>query len=185
MSIQIAGSSSGAAFACDDSHAELVARAVKWLLNAGGCSIAFTEFSTSALEIPDAIGFKGKWSIVIECKRSRADFFAERKKPFRRRPHLSMGHQRYYMVPDKMISAQEVPEKWGLLYVRGRHTIVVKKSMGFTDRHYTSEIGFLCSMLRRAALRIGSAQKMNEWLKVSVFQQIKREKNDRRNKGFN
>ncbi len=135
-------------------HAELVQRAVKWLLGAGGCSIAFSEFSTSAIEIPDAIGFRSKWSIVIECKVSRSDFISEKNKPVRRIPKLAMGQSRYYMVPEGLIEIDDLPDKWGLLYVRERHVRVIKKSGGFADRNYMSEIGFLTSMLRRIKIRM-------------------------------
>jgi Holliday junction resolvase len=59
-------------------HSDLVEIAEKWLLKR--CGFAFTELSTHAQEIPDAIGFKSGISILIECKTSRADFLADRKK---------------------------------------------------------------------------------------------------------
>ncbi len=151
-------------------HDELVARAVRWLDGTGGCSIVFSEFATTALETPDAIGFKSRRSIVIECKTSRADFYAENRKTVRRIPHLAMGSERYYMVPAGLISVKSLPPKWGLLYVFDRHVRVVRKSEGFVDRNYMSEIGFLASMLRRIKIRMRgdgpyNFDLLNQWIK--------------------
>ena len=134
-------------------HKELVERAVIWLQGRGGCTFAFSEFSTSAWETPDAIGFTSWRSVIVECKVTRADFFKDRKKPFRRRPQMGMGVERYFMVPANLVTVEEVPEKWGLLYVHNRHVKVIKKSEGFADRSYRSELGYLVSMLRRVEIR--------------------------------
>lgn len=60
-----------------------------WLRNAMGCKIVLGGVA-STREIPDAIGwsnsYKGGYgSIVVECKRSMADFYRDRKKGFRSR----------------------------------------------------------------------------------------------------
>jgi len=62
-------------------HDELVSIAVKWLYSQG-CGFAVGErvCVASTGEIPDAIGFRSNCSILIECKTSRADFKADRKK---------------------------------------------------------------------------------------------------------
>lgn len=157
-------------------HAELVARAVKWLLGAGRCSIAFSEFSTMAWEKPDALGFSAWASTMIECKVSRSDFAADKKKPFRRNPYLGLGLQRYFMVPAGLVMVEEIPPKWGLLYVTGRHVKVIRKSEGFAARALGTEIGFLVSMLRRAEIRAINAHYaagrktrpsdfLNQWLR--------------------
>ncbi|MCP3944994.1 MAG: hypothetical protein GY710_26450 [Desulfobacteraceae bacterium] len=65
-------------------HDELIKIAEKWLLKR--CGFAFRELTTFASETPDVIGFRQGESILIECKTSRADFHADKKKIFRRRP---------------------------------------------------------------------------------------------------
>jgi len=45
--------------------------------------VAFKELKTAGIEIPDVIGFGSGFSIVIECKVSRADFLQDKKKPHR------------------------------------------------------------------------------------------------------
>ena len=71
-------------------------------------------------EIPDVIGF-GRWShsVLIECKISRSDYFNERNKPHRRMGEFrkGMGLYRLFCVPTGLIKSEELPEKWGLIYV--------------------------------------------------------------------
>jgi len=67
------------------SHAELVERAMNWLASRR-CAPIFNNCASCA-EIPDAIGwsssYKHRGSLVIECKASRSDFYADKKKRFR------------------------------------------------------------------------------------------------------
>ena len=100
------------------SHDELTKIAERWLLKAKGCAFVFRELHTMAYEIPDAIGFRGAGiSLLVECKASRADFLSDHKKPHRREPHEGMGDYRFYMCPTGLIKADELPDKWGLIYV--------------------------------------------------------------------
>jgi hypothetical protein len=52
-------------------HANLVLSAARWLRNTKGCTVVFTEFAATGNETPDAIGFQGERSILVECKVSR------------------------------------------------------------------------------------------------------------------
>jgi hypothetical protein len=144
-------------------HDDLVKRADRWLRRTKGCSVAFTEFTTFAVESPDAIGFSSDFSVLIECKASRSDFHADKQKIFRRVPSQGMGQLRYFMAPAGLISPEELPDKWGLLEVHARHVKVVREAKGFADRNRPNEIRFLVSMLRRAQLRID--QPLSEWLR--------------------
>jgi len=95
-------------------HKELVEIAYRWLLKNAGVGIAFKELKSIDREIPDAIGF-GAWkSVLIECKVSRSDFLSDKKKPHRAK---GMGNWRFYMCPKGLIKVDELPEKWGLIYV--------------------------------------------------------------------
>jgi hypothetical protein len=84
-----------------------------------GCGVIASEVTTAANDIPDVIGWRSGWSYLIECKASRSDFFADRKKP-QRNNGTGMGNFRYFMVPSGLIKPEELPAEWGLLEVEGR-----------------------------------------------------------------
>lgn len=100
-------------------HGILVQLAVRWLLNTGGCSIAFSEFATDGPEVPDAIGFNRFTTIINECKISRADFLKDQKKTFRRQPYMGLGRERYYMAPGGMLKPEEMHDIRVLLAAAG------------------------------------------------------------------
>jgi hypothetical protein len=78
-------------------------------------------------ELPDAIGWNARgFSTLVECKVSRSDFQRDTKKPFRARPGMGMGYQRYYFTPVDLVTAEEVPDGWGLLYCKSHGVSVVK-----------------------------------------------------------
>ena len=145
-------------------HEELVKTAVKWLYDQG-CGFAIGErvCLTGTGEIPDAIGFRSGCSILVECKTSRSDFKADRKKKFRfEKPELGMGNFRFYMCVEGVISPLEVPVGWGLLYANGN---IVKKIIAptgntwsrsaatsvcrFFEKNLEAENAILYSCLRR------------------------------------
>lgn len=79
-------------------HKDLVECARTWLLSAKGCNPVFTEKGSSKSgEIPDAIGWTGQESIIVECKASECDLRADVKKIFRPNSHMGMGDLRYYL----------------------------------------------------------------------------------------
>lgn len=96
-------------------HSELVEIAEAWLLKR--CGFAFKELSTNAMEIPDAIGFRADTSILIECKTSRGDFLNDKKKVFRKHPWMGAGRFRYFLCEKGLIKPDELPDKWGLIYI--------------------------------------------------------------------
>src|SRR4051794_14342069 len=97
-------------------HQDLIKVAQRWLTNTAHCAVVLTELSTSAGEIPDAIGWYGRNSILVECKISRGDFFADKDKPSRRAERV-LGGKRFYLTPKGLVEPEEVPEGWGLLEV--------------------------------------------------------------------
>lgn len=135
-------------------HDELVERAVRWLKGTGKCGVAVPELVTYASENPDAIGWKdqGLTSIMIECKISRADFLADRKKWVRRQAERGVGDLRYYMTIDGVISPEELPKNWGLLIVRGRTVRCAVKADRQPSSVKASQI-MMYSLLRRSSLR--------------------------------
>ena len=146
------------------SHNELVERAVKWLYSQG-CGFAVGErvCTVSTGEIPDAIGFRSNCSILVECKTSRADFKADRKKKFRfDEPKLGMGNFRFYLCEKDVISPLEIPSGWGLLYIQGKQIIKVISPQGnawgkhskthkifWQEKNVEAENSLLYSCLRR------------------------------------
>ena len=148
-------------------HDELVIIAGKWL-HKFGCGVVFEEFGTGP-EIPDAIGFKFGYSILIECKTSRADFLADFKKPHRIDPEFGMGNYRLFICEKNLILPEELPNGWGLLYVDPETKKVRKKKCwkGNTlyktedygiikfDANLEAERDMLISRIRRSQLGYG------------------------------
>ncbi len=104
-------------------HKDLVEIAYKWVVKNGSVGFAFKELKSISSEIPDVIGFNSWESILIECNASRSDFFRDKAKPHR--SESGMGNWRFFCCPKDLIRVDELPEKWGLIYVNenGRATI--------------------------------------------------------------
>jgi len=114
--------------------------------------VVASELVSSNIEVPDAIGWlnAGKCSVLIECKTSRSDFLADAKKMFRRRQEHGMGRYRFYMAPVGLLAADEMPEHWGLLEVRGRAVDVAKVAEMYREYNWRAEMAMLWSIARRA-----------------------------------
>jgi hypothetical protein len=109
-------------------HKELCGSASKWLRTHGYKVILEEEMSVA--EIPDSIGFRisyenGVTSALIECKTSRSDFFADKKKFFRKNPEKGMGTFRYFLCEPDIIKKEDLPDKWGLIYVKDNKARIV------------------------------------------------------------
>ncbi len=134
-------------------HAELVARAGRWLKNTKRCGVVLTEFHSAANEVPDAIGFKSNGaSILVECKTSVSDFYADKKKPGRGRRAGGMGHLRFYMTPPGLLSVDLVRRQrpgWGLLEARGRIVRVAVVAEPRTQEETSGEFQALYAYARR------------------------------------
>ena len=137
-------------------HAQLVERSKKWLEKHGGkfaCGVVLAEYRCYSPEIPDVIGFNHRHSILIECKVSRTDFKADKKKPCRR--HIKqLGSLRYYLTLPHVACAKDIDNGWGLLYATDNRIIEVKKSEYFGgDSVKAAEWSILYSVARRLNLR--------------------------------
>lgn len=126
-------------------HAMLVQLAAKWL--ATKCAVVLTELATTGEE-PDAIGWKGTHSILIECKASREDYRCDSQKWFRREPERGVGQQRYFLSLPGVIRPESLPLRWGLLELTGARIRKVRESETFETNH-RHEIGILLSTIRR------------------------------------
>jgi len=152
-------------------HSDLVQRAERWLRRSvvidsrwldgvksryrHRCSVVATELVTSAYETADAIGWMhaGKTTVLVECKASRDDFMADKRKLFRRHPERGVGRWRFYMTPQGLLSVDEIPWGWGLLEVDGRSVNVLRIGEDFRERNTHAELAMLWSIARRAQAR--------------------------------
>jgi hypothetical protein len=147
-------------------HAFLVRAAVDWLRRYR-CGVILSEQACISGEVPDAIGWKRAChSVLVECKISRADFLADRTKPFRQRPELGVGSERFYLAPRNLIRVDELPARWGLLEYHNRRIEVVSASRKNlrTDDGFRNEMNLLLASLRRVEIRI-EPQTITEFLK--------------------
>lgn len=155
-------------------HDELVERALQWLASRR-CAPIFNNCA-SCSEIPDAIGwsssYKHRGSLVIECKASRSDFYADKKKRFRwKQPESEtmlnwgrlsqkeaarmglereevpvMGTYRYYLCAPGVITEEMLKEHadcHGLLYAEPRRIRVIKEAPRRENVNYEAEIRYL------------------------------------------
>jgi len=136
-------------------HAELIPKAAAWLRKK--YAVVATEVVSSAGEEPDAIGFNGAESCLIECKATRSDFLTDKKKSWRRTEQHGMGTYRYYLTPQGLVDPEELPPKWGLLELntkgkvrcRVRPTRGVRDARGWFNKNTRHELSLLVSLLRR------------------------------------
>jgi hypothetical protein len=147
-------------------HTQLVQKAVAWL-RAYRCGVVLSEQACLSGEMPDAIGWKRAChSVLIECKITRADFLIDRDKPFRQKPELGLGCERFYLTPAAMLRPEELPPGWGLLEYRGRKMLMLRPSA----KNFRTAVGFkyemnlLLASLRRVEVRI-EPQTITDFLK--------------------
>ncbi len=136
-------------------HDELVKRAVQWLRKPSkgrsGCGVVVPELVSSCAEQADAIGWgNGGFSTMIECKISRSDFLADKKKG---RQQCGVGYRRYYMCPPDLIKPDELPPHWGLLYCHEKRVTVEVEAPINVTRYLRGEMAMMYSLLRRVEVR--------------------------------
>ena len=152
-------------------HDDLVELASEWLKRYFKCAVVVTEMASGAMEEPDAIGWT-HWgdSYLAECKASRRDFLADKKKIWRkdtRHWRSALGRYRYYFAPKGLIKVEELPDGWGLAEVNPEGKVrCVKKIKEPTAKILDgkTEMILLVSCLRR----IG--QNCKRGVKVKCYQ---------------
>ena len=139
---------------------------MRWL-RAYRCGVVLSEQACVSGEMPDAIGWKKAChSVLVECKVTRADFLADRVKPFRQKPEKGVGSERFYLVPPGLARVEELPAGWGLLELRRGRVEIVRAS----EKNLRSAAGFryemnlLLASLRRVEVRI-EPQSITDFLK--------------------
>jgi hypothetical protein len=147
-------------------HAQLVDRAVRWL-RSYRCGVVLSEQACVSGEMPDALGWKQAChSVLVECKVTRADFLADRAKPFRTKPDKGVGSERFYLTPGSLLKREELPAGWGLLELR-RGRIEMQQASAKNLRTATGfryEMNLLLASLRRVEVRI-EPQSITDFLK--------------------
>lgn len=111
------------------SHSDLNQIAKRWLLRTQsgkgpGCHVAFVEVGAlNDTERADAWGYRWGWdggSVLVEVKVSRSDFLRDNHKPHRQPGNGGLGDFRYYLSPEGIITLDDLPDGWGLLWVNKR-----------------------------------------------------------------
>ncbi len=127
-------------------HQGLVAIAAGWLTKKH--SVVVTELATTG-ETPDAIGWRGSYSTLVECKTSVGDFRADASKFSRQNAWHGVGQARYFLAPEGVIPMAELPPKWGLLELVECGIQITRKSEHFDDVNTRHEVEILLSTIRR------------------------------------
>jgi len=104
--------------------------------------------------------------VLVECKVTRADFLADREKPFRQKPEKGVGSERFYLTPPALAKIEELPAGWGLLeYRRGRIEMLHASAKNLrTAVGFRYEMNLLLASLRRVEVRI-EPQSITDFLK--------------------
>lgn len=175
-------------------HAQLCEIAKKWLLRPNsrgghGCQVALSECRSGFDgEMPDAIGYRAvsqdTETVLVEVKVSVADFRADALKPHRAEGE-GMGLFRYYMCPAGVIQPEDVPPRWGLLWVdsRGRieailGPVALSSNCGTFGRvcepwKHTKDSAREMWLLVRVMARIHDPDKMKNALNTAVREQAR------------
>ena len=147
-------------------HAQLVEKAVHWLRRYR-CGVVLSEQACVSGEMPDAIGWKRAChSVLVECKVTRSDFLADQAKPFRIKPELGVGCERFYLIPAGLVHREELPAGWGLLeFRRGRIETTHPSATNLrTAAGFRCEMNLLLASLRRVEVRV-EPQSITDFLK--------------------
>lgn len=147
-------------------HAQLVEKAVRWL-RGYRCGVVLSEQACVSGEMPDAIGWKQAChSVLVECKVTRADFLADRAKPFRQKPEKGVGSERFYLTLTGLVKIEELPTGWGLLELhRGRVKMAHPSAKNLRSAAgFRYEMNLLLASLRRVEVRI-EPQSITDFLK--------------------
>ena len=136
-------------------HDELSGLVAKWLKRHSqnilipNCATVAVDMKTIEQEKPDVIGWNGCSSTMIEVKVGRGDFLQDFKKPFRQICEKGVGQFRYYCCPSGLIQENEIPSKWGLLYLNDKNKIEIIKVAEIQEANLHAERNMLISLLRR------------------------------------
>lgn len=145
-------------------HDALVRIGAHWLKNTARCRVIAKELKTSTKygEIADLLGFTHCTSFMIECKTSRSDFIADKKKIFRLKPEFGMGQYRFILCPKGLIQADEIYDGWGLLWTDGKRIYQQNCCIKF-GCNITGAKKFQCSLTSERAMLYSMLLRMNNY----------------------
>lgn len=133
-------------------HDELVRRACGWLKGTRCCRLVVSEPPVDG-EKPDAIGWRhGEGSHLVECKISRNDFHADRRKRWRVHPAWGRGRglglYRWYLTPPGLLRNCTLPPCWGLAEAHPRQVRIVRpaRQIRLEEWNYHAELWLLVKM---------------------------------------
>lgn len=140
-------------------HSDLVRVAAGWLRRKGSRCVITDDmkFYSSTGELPDVVGWMRGVSVLVEVKTSRADYLKDKKKPFRQKPETGIGQWRFYLCPAGIITPDDLPDGWGLLWVDEKKRVSevsgVPRNTGWNrvpfEGNLNNERNMLVSALRR------------------------------------
>lgn len=137
-------------------HKELVKHGKYWLKSAKQCNPVFAEQgSANFSEMPDVIGFTSNQTIVLECKSSKSDLYADRKKAHRANSE-GLGNLRYYFLP-KWLHQQCTGFDfmgWGVVTIDDKCGFAVRQVRGMNSNEFKSNIKNERDFLRSRILEI-------------------------------
>lgn len=141
-------------------HKEVADIITAYFMASGRIRIICKEMRSKLKEVPDIYAVDRRGTYMVEVKVSHKDFLADAKKPSRKRPKEGLGKWRYYACPEGIIKPEEVPPKWGLIYVYNDGSIEIIKGKKFTksvdESRYTFQMNHeleywaLYALLRKA-----------------------------------
>lgn len=142
----------------DSLHYELCCKAATWIRQPmnnerwhSPYQLSTVELVCTGKELADVYATNGEISCVIEVKTSHKDYEVDGCKYTRFKPDEGLGDFRYYLCPAGMISENELPPFWGLLYYdNGKISKVRSAIQQPSDKRM--DIFVLTSIMRREGL---------------------------------
>ena len=124
----------------DLTHDEIAEVGAAWLKNKGYPLTFCNMRSASHGEQPDVLGLSayGK-TFLMEAKTSRADFHADKKKPWRSKKYQAIGDTRAYITPKGLLKPEEIHYGWWLLEVHGKKKPIIKIIKGIATEKVKCE----------------------------------------------
>jgi len=130
-------------------HAQLVEIARQWLRKTKRCSVVVSEIASMGIESPDALGWYGLATHLVECKTSRSDFLADKKKIFRNYLELGLGDYRWFLtLPGVIHNETELPLGFGWIEWDGKCRVIAKATYQPVKK-VQYETSILLSLLKR------------------------------------
>lgn len=81
-------------------------------------------------------------TVVLEAKTSRPDFLRDRAKSHKATDEMGLGRWRYYICPENLIKVEDLPPKYGLIWVtKGGQVKVIAGALAVEKRTMKDYVG--------------------------------------------